>query len=53
MEKRNNFVFVNNLLIKVGFQGYSLEDDDSLFNSKIGLHIVPAFEVQIGDRPKI
>jgi len=41
------------LLIKVGFQGYSLEDDDSPFNSKIGLHIVLAFEVQIGDKPKI
>lgn len=31
MEQRKNFVFINNmLLIKVGFQGYSLEDDDSI-----------------------
>lgn len=31
MKQRNNFVFRNNmLLIKEGFQGYSLEDDDSI-----------------------
>lgn len=31
MEQRKNFSFINNMsLIKVGFQGYYLEDDDSI-----------------------
>lgn len=30
MEQRKNFLFINMSLIKVGFQGYYLEDDDSI-----------------------
>lgn len=40
-------------VVKQTCSDYSLEDYDSLFSSKIGLHSVLAFEVQIGDKPKI